>query len=677
MLIWKLDKHFLHARLDRAYEEYCKIIASFIVDDTVLINKLRFITNYQKDPDFKYVIDGDIANHDLFAPYEFCIFQIDWILKEIFQKNVVKISLPILEDWIDETKLLAHYFKDAVKKWLISDLQYTLFKTILFTGQFLRKWNTFWFKFSNWSKRSNLYRTSSAIVANYTLEDVLDAEIKQWFINKNIWDIHREYGYTHLLRSHAKFKLFTWFKWVLINWKKFNVVIASRWNWKTFDAAYICVRALLNPKKWFGWVRAREIKYFVPNKDQIGSTFFKYCKTLIWDLWYDVDWRKRAFKINESTYTIECLLTWNVMQVVSLHALLQETKNELWDSLWEGIACDDAIVDEATRIPNKFWSSFSQRALFETESFFIISTANEETPHDHWAYQLLIAWELWDSDISSHRVTIDDNELLGMWLPEGERIIMREKIKDDMRTKSIEELYAKWYCIIFDRKKIFQLTWNVIPFEEWKKSEYRIISLDPAKLDDNAGVTIFNMTTQSVERSIKLESADYLYQLEFMGQLKKEFPNCTTVWDRSWVWELLSELDKDWVIDIWIKTSGQWSLTQNKKWYRVLSKWLLIWFLENALKARQIRIKDTLHDLIEQLKNFERLSSWKSWIILYKWKGKTKDDLVLSLAYAICYVVWILGIQTKEEMKSYWQEFDNAEIYSYNVPETVSYNPYY
>ena len=82
--------------------------------------------------------------------------------------------------------------------------------------------------------------------------------------------------------------------------------------------------------------------------------------------------------------------------------------------------------------------------------------------------------------------------------------------------------------------------------------------------------------------------------------------------------------------------------------------------------------------LIEQLNNFERLSSWKSGIILYKWKWKTKDDLVLSLAYAITYVVWILWLSNKEEMKNYWLEFDNSEVYSYNIEEhQVSYNPYY
>jgi hypothetical protein len=37
-----------------------------------------------------------------------------------------------------------------------------------------------------------------------------------------------------------------------------------------------------------------------------------------------------------------------------------------------------------------FWDSFIQRAIFETESIFVVSTANEETPADHWAYSLLL-----------------------------------------------------------------------------------------------------------------------------------------------------------------------------------------------------------------------------------------------------------------------------------------------
>lgn len=679
MLIWKLEKYFYHNAVNESfYEDYCKIMSSFIIDDTILVNKNKLIVNTAVDPDFKYVLDSEIANHELFTPFQKMTFEVSWILQEVLWKRTVGISLPILEEWRDETWALAHYFKEAVKKWLISDLQYTLFKTILFTWKFYRNKKEYWFKFEKWNSRSNYYRTTKAFVSTYTLEDVLEAEIKQWFISKEIWDIHRDYWYTHLLRQHAEFKTFTWFKNVLINWNKINVVIASRANGKTFDAAYISIRALLNPKKWFWGTRARDIKYFVPNKDQIGSTYFRYCKTLIWDLWHDIPWRKRVFKINESSLTIECLLTWNVLQVVSLHALLQESSKELWESLWEWIACDDAIIDEATRIPNKFWTSFYQRAIFETESFFVISTANEETPIDHWAYQLLIQWELWDPNIASYRVTIDDNELLWTWLPESERVLMRETIKNDMRNKSIEELYAKWYCIIFDKKKIFQVSWNIINLSEWNKNDYRIISLDPAKLDDNAWITIFNVNTQLIERSIKLENADYTYQLEYIKTLKTEFPKNTTVCDRSWVWELLSELDKEWIIDIRIKTSGQWTLSYNKKWYRVLSKWLLIWFLENILKNRQIKIKEDLTWLIEQLNNFERLSSWKSGIILYKWKWKTKDDLVLSLAYAITYVVWILWLSNKEEMKNYWLEFDNSEVYSYNIEEhQVSYNPYY
>lgn len=49
-------------------------------------------------------------------------------------------------------------------------------------------------------------------VKDVSLEEVLWAEIEQGFINKTVWDENRDYAYTHLLREHAKFKLFNWVK---------------------------------------------------------------------------------------------------------------------------------------------------------------------------------------------------------------------------------------------------------------------------------------------------------------------------------------------------------------------------------------------------------------------------------------------------------------------------------
>jgi hypothetical protein len=41
------------------------------------------------------------------------------------------------------------------------------------------------------------------------------------------------------------FKLFTWAKKILINWKKYNVVATSRGQGKTYLAAFLAARELL------------------------------------------------------------------------------------------------------------------------------------------------------------------------------------------------------------------------------------------------------------------------------------------------------------------------------------------------------------------------------------------------------------------------------------------------
>ncbi|NCQ50381.1 hypothetical protein GW796_00485 [archaeon] len=51
-------------------------MSSFIVDDTVLVNKNKFIVNSSVDQDFKYVIDSDIANHNSFAPFQKMTFEV-------------------------------------------------------------------------------------------------------------------------------------------------------------------------------------------------------------------------------------------------------------------------------------------------------------------------------------------------------------------------------------------------------------------------------------------------------------------------------------------------------------------------------------------------------------------------------------------------------------------------
>lgn len=65
-------------------------------------------------------------------------------------------------------------------------------------------------------------------VKDITLEEVLNSEIRNGYVNTDIGDPLREYAYGHMLRQHAGFKLFEWSKSVMINWNKYNVVATSR-----------------------------------------------------------------------------------------------------------------------------------------------------------------------------------------------------------------------------------------------------------------------------------------------------------------------------------------------------------------------------------------------------------------------------------------------------------------
>lgn len=659
------------------------LLASMTSYRTLIFNKLKFFVSEKTDKDLDFILDKKLFKENIFWQVTPTLISIDWVNKELFWKKEIRIFLPIIEEWKDITALFKDCFWQIVRMWIIDDMVYHAYLTVInWTRVFINNWKI-WFSF--------LKRVSKIIVkwwnatidfTELSLEDVLSKEIEQWFINTTelVWDKNRWYWYTHLLRQNAKFYLTKWFRNVLYNWKKINVVYASRSQWKTYDAAYIVCRALLNPTPWFWWRPYREIKYFIDNKDTIWENFFRYVKSLLWELVdLRIDWKK-VFKVNESSYTIECSITWNRLEVVSLYKLTRWTSNELWDSTWEWIACDDAIIDEAARIPDKFWYSFFQRAAFETSSFFIITTANEETPVDHWSYELLIKWELWDEDISSYRITIDDNEILKMSVPPEKVDSIIEWIKEDVKKKWwMEWYYARLYCIIFDKKKIFQIASNLIKRRQLDEKDFRVIILDPAKLSDNAWIVVINVKEWIIEQAEKLINADYDYQLKRIKELKGMYNNSVTVADRWWAWEFLAESDKDWVIEVRIKSTWQWDLKNNWKYFTI-AKWLMIWFLDTLFRKRVLNIFDDLYDLISQLWKFIEIKSKHSNIILYKWEWKEKDDLVLSLANWSCYIYKVLWLHTKEEWVNYSNQFDNYMIYSYNNEENNNdsyYNPVY
>ena len=97
----------------------------------------------------------------------------------------------------------------------------------------------------------------------------------------------------------------------------------------------------------------------------------------------------------------------------------------------------------------------------------------------------------------------------------------------------------------------------------------------------------------------------------------------------------------------------------------------LSWVFNN----NTIRIPSHNELLIEQLKNFVKMKSWRWEVILYQGKNKTKDDLVLATAYAVAYMYLILWLKDEKEITNYVTSIWNSYSYSYNDADNsnVSY----
>jgi len=666
----------------------CEAIKAFIwamICDRWLLqskSKLFYNPTDKISEDIFRVIDESYFKKYKHTTYKLLQFEPDrWVIKEFFNNKVFTLELPVWT-WKDITEsFLQNFLSLMAKERIIDDLLYTIIKNICrILGIYYNEELgvvTFWegqkkTRIKSW----NIY--TNVKVKDISLEDVVNAEINQGYVNKDIWDKDREFAYAHLLRAHASFKLFDWAKKILINWKKYNIVAASRWQWKTYIAAFLSARELLKPWKWFGGRPYREIKYFVPNKEDIGNQVMQYIESLLWDL---VDKKingKPLFDIQRSKHFIRCNLTWNTFKIVSLHNMWRNNW-DLGSAIWEGIACDFAIVDEACRIIDSFWASFHQRAAFETDSFFVISTINEETPVDHWFYKLLVDWETGTKDIASYRITIDDNEVMKQWKTEEEWFYILEKAKEALRIKWDKEFYSKWYCIILEESNVFNTWTYIVPYSPNKHSDSdaRILWFDLGKLTDTCWLVLINLKTREIEEARLVINATYGTQLQYAKDYKKKYKNLLIIWDRSWVGESVSEQDLDVVVDTWIKSTGVWELSYNKKyWYYTCNKGLIINTFATVMNTNLLKISSDLVDLVNQMNSFVKIKSGRWEVILYKWKGRNKDDLVLSCAYAIVYMYLILWLKSIKDIEDYTKEIWNMWTYVYNDKEDNN-NLYY
>jgi len=596
------------------------------------------------------------------------------VIKEFFDNKAFTLDLPIVEGKDITKPFIQHFLWALAKHRIIDDLLYTIINNIVSTLGVNYDHETKRVGFGS-GQRSTKIKSGKVFtnikVKDISLEEVLNSEILQGYVNKDIGDPNREYAYAHLLRAHASFILFGWAKKIFINWKRYNIVAASRGNGKTMLAAMVAVRELLKPWKWFGWRNYRAIKYFVPDKANIGDEAMQYMESLLGDLLHKKVNGKPIFELQRSKFTIKCNLTGNVLKLISLHNL-NNTSGPLGTSIGEGLACDVAIIDESCRIINDFWTSFHQRAAFETDTFFIISTINEETPVDHWFYRMLIDWETWAEDIASYRITIDENEVMQQGKTKEQYEKEKEIIKKEYRLKWDKEFYSKGYCIILEESNVFNTGTYIVPAmsSKYNDSDPRILGFDLGKLTDTCGLVLINLKHREIEEAKKVINATYGTQLLYAEDYKKRYPNLLVIGDRSGVGESVSEQDVKNVVDTWIKSTGQGELSYNRKYrYYTCNKGMIINTFSTVMNTNLLKIPADQTDLVDQMNSFIKMKSGRGEVVLYTGKGRAKDDLVLSGAYAIVYMYLILGLKSIKDIEDYVNEIWNSMTYSYNDHE--------
>jgi len=620
--------------------------------------------------------------------------ELDWLLADFFWDEHSYLMVPTLAKTSNVTPIqwetiLRYIIRDLVKAWYLSDKYYLVIAPLLRAFPLWYNSNTkrIWFLEADIrenTKQSNLLwygwrkmwtmKTQQQI----SLEDILDKEISLWYTNKDIWDENRWYSYTHSLRKYANYFLLQWTRRVIMTWNKINVVWASKWNGKSFFAAELCVAELLKEWKWFGWRKKRQIKYFVPDLQNVWSSVMDYMEWFLWELTRTkVNW-EYVIKINRSKYEITCTLTWTTFRMISLHWFGN------W-STWEWLACDFAIIDEAAYIPDEFWTLFSQRAIMETESMLIITTISEKTPRDHWFYRLLVDWELWDDLISSHRVDLLQKRELYELDYKTNSIVETEEQHDQMNRKLdeimdfavwtlrkawLKEYYARAFCVILDEKNVFNITWSIVQdiALAWNENDYYIMALDFWWNTDPAWVVMINLSKRITSVIEELKWVPYLEQLLVAKNMKQKVKNLIVVWDATTIGKVIMQEDTRWeaIVDYWVQFTWSWDWSFNQKWFYVASKTHLVEVTALMLDKGILNIAQSHTALINQMKNFVKITWTKSLVNKYQWRWKMHDDLVDALMLCNFVAVTILWLTEAKHWENYWLEFDNQLANIYN-----------
>lgn len=661
------------------------------IDEVVSTNEIMYRDLSDIDSPDKRMIDKTFWGKYWIRNFFRARFRVSWLLEELYWEHDTYLMLPsILKTknvvTIKWETILNYFIKELVKSWYISDKYYLVISPIIRSfpiGYNPASWSI-WFIESDVNK---ITRDSYALwkpwqkkwtlstIPDISLEEVLKYEIMQWYTNKDIWDPNRDFWYSHSLRQAANYHMLQWTRRVVIAWKKLNVVVASKWSGKSFFWAKLCAKELFKEWTWFGWRKFRQIKYFVPDLANVGSDIMTYMEWFLHDFKWKLlpNWEP-IIEIQTSKFTIKNNLTWATFRMVSLY--------NFWKgAVWEWLSCDFFVIDEAAYIPDEFWTLFSQRALMEAQAWYIVTTISDKTPRDHWFYRLLIDWELWDELISSHRVDILERRELERLnytkayeeiTPEISEKIDREIDKimkltmANLKKAGIKEYYARAYCVILDESQVFNITWNIIDPIEKKPEDYYVLAVDFWGNADPWGLVLTNITKHIVVETREMKWIHYLEQLGEAKLYRGRFKNLTIVWDATTIGKVIMQEDKDHVVDYWIQFVWQWDRSWNQKWFYVSSKKHMVDMTNLLIDKWVIKLASDLWELINQMKNFVRISWEKSLIAKYQWKGTSHDDLVDWLMMCCFVIVTILWLRELKELEDYWIEFDNQDQYEYN-----------
>ncbi len=618
------------------------------------------------------------------------------------------------------TKYLYPFFKDkkTVSDHILS-LWYELFKNI-------------WIQFINWelnlffNKNPNPYykiQYYNAFEFDYynqlTKEDILNKEIELGYTNKTIWDPNRSYAYSHLLRWNMwdTMAIPTWSIKMLMWWSQINIWVTSRKQGKTSKAWEMIVNELLCEKTWYGMRKYRMIRFFTDNATKIWGQVMDYIEDYLWDLIdKNLDNGKPYFKINRNDQKVICNLTWNKFEVNSIRSLTGGNTDKS-DGDW--LACDAAIIDEWFRMPERFWTSFTDRAFDECDWILLISTMNDETIIDHWLYDEFIKWESWwFSNYNSIRswatedcVIFYNNHIIPYFFDTKNKLIKKEiyykyrtkpsevyewdtfrKIRNNFDLKIQEkvddtldrnnEIYVlkRLFCSFFSNKKIFDVNWRITWWSDIATDDdYRFIWYDMASLSDSVWRVIINWRTLVIEEWKKLWSLDYNSILDDAKKMKEKYTNCMIVWDRWWpIWETVAMNDTELTIDYWVKMTSNINWVNRKtdslwKEYYTVNKWTCFLSWSDAL-SNIFKILYSCTDLIEQFGRIEAKKSEKSTTVFYRGKKKDwkkDDDVVLSYVNIIALIRLLLWLDNKEEIK----DFSSNSMYKIlDIYEEDDYN---